>query len=262
MDDPRSLLRVYGELADGYAERDQPQFRDRFLILAADAALSAGDRDEAERCRQRLLSANPNHLLKPYHSFAQAMEAADVRAYVEDLRGKYPADVAAGLQQSLHQVKEREGRRTPESTPLIDFSGAPDLLMSDENEPIKLFSLRDDHPSGLPPTLPPERLQSATKPAQRAIPPTLFDVEPPQAPPPRPAPPPRQARPAPAPVRPVVRDTPAPRVPARELLAGPQPATDQPVAGAWLPTVLFATVTVFGVALIFYALVYPFVGLH
>ena len=61
-----NLLRVYRELADWYERQRQPQMRDRFLVLAADAAQTAGRADEAERLRLRLLKVNPHHMLKPY----------------------------------------------------------------------------------------------------------------------------------------------------------------------------------------------------
>ena len=50
MDPRENLLRIYRELADWYERQHQPQMRDRFLVLAADAALTAGRPDEAEHC--------------------------------------------------------------------------------------------------------------------------------------------------------------------------------------------------------------------
>src|SRR4051812_36187718 len=83
-------LRVYQDLADWYERQSQPQLRDRFLLLAADAALSSGMPDEAERLRQRLLQVTPHHMLKPFASFAQALRSPDVQGYVSDMREKYP----------------------------------------------------------------------------------------------------------------------------------------------------------------------------
>ena len=58
-----TMIQAYRELAENYAEQGQEQLRDRFLVLAADAALSAGRVEEAERLRFRLLQCNPKHLL-------------------------------------------------------------------------------------------------------------------------------------------------------------------------------------------------------
>ena len=86
--------------------------RDRFLVLAADAALLAGKTDEAERLRLRLLKVNPHHMLKPYPSFAQALKAPDVLTYVKDLRVNYPADVAEDLLRTL-QADEKHAAAAP-----------------------------------------------------------------------------------------------------------------------------------------------------
>ena len=107
MDPRENLLRIYRELADWYERQRQPQMRDRFLVLAADAALTAGRPDEAERLRLRLLKVNPHHMLKPYGSFAQALKAPDVLTYVKDLRVNYPADVAEDLLRTLQADDKR-----------------------------------------------------------------------------------------------------------------------------------------------------------
>src|SRR5688572_1432363 len=65
-------LSIYRELADHYDRLGQVSMRDRFLMLAADAALAAGQPDEAERLRQRLLATSRHHMLRPYASFAEA----------------------------------------------------------------------------------------------------------------------------------------------------------------------------------------------
>src|SRR4051812_15788355 len=93
----QTVLAVYRELADHYDRLGQPSMRDRFLMLAADAALSAGGGDVAERLRQRLLSGNRHHMLRPYGSFEEASRAADVQAYLDGLRANYPPDQARDL---------------------------------------------------------------------------------------------------------------------------------------------------------------------
>src|ERR1043166_1803702 len=91
------LPRVYEELADRFGRQNEPRHRDHCLVLAADAALSAGHAIEAERLRQRLLHVNPHHLLRPFASMSEAMQAADVQEYVADLRRQWPADLAQRL---------------------------------------------------------------------------------------------------------------------------------------------------------------------
>ena len=52
MRNPETMLRVYEELANRFVKQNEPRFRDHCLVLAADAALSAGKAPEAERLRQ------------------------------------------------------------------------------------------------------------------------------------------------------------------------------------------------------------------
>ncbi len=97
--DSLGALQVYKELADWYERQGQAAMRDRFLILAAEAAFSAGKTDEAERLRQRLLQANPHHMLKPFSTFAQALQSSNIQIYIHDLQTNYPIDKAQRLLQ-------------------------------------------------------------------------------------------------------------------------------------------------------------------
>src|SRR5579875_3384682 len=92
---------VYKELADWYERQGQAAMRDRFLILSAEAAFSAGNRDEAERLRQRLLQGNPHHMLKPFNSFAQALQSTNIQIYIHDLQVNYPPQTAEDLLRDL-----------------------------------------------------------------------------------------------------------------------------------------------------------------
>src|SRR5713101_223049 len=107
--------RIYRELAEDYGRQGQAQMRDRFLVLAADAALAAGQHAEAERLRGRLLQHNPHHLLKPYFSFAEAMKSADVQNYVSALRRSHPYEKAENLLEGLRQSGERPASVAPSS---------------------------------------------------------------------------------------------------------------------------------------------------
>ena len=87
-----TAVRRYEEQAELHDRRRQTRERDAFLVLAADAALSLGQRDRAERLRQRLLALNPHHLLKPFPSLAEALKSPDIQCLVEDLRRQYPPE--------------------------------------------------------------------------------------------------------------------------------------------------------------------------
>src|SRR5487761_779474 len=104
--DLQAALQVYRELADWYERQGQPAMRDRFLILAAEAAFSTGKPDEAERLRQRLLQGNPHHMLKPFSSFAQALQSTNIQIYIHDLQVNYPPQTAEQLLQGLRGGSE------------------------------------------------------------------------------------------------------------------------------------------------------------
>jgi hypothetical protein len=123
-------LSVYRELAEQYDRLGQVSMRDRFLILAADAALEAGEAGEAERMRLRLLQGSRHHMLRPYHSFAEAALAGDVQTYLHDLRTNYPPDVAQQLLDSLKGSgpEENPGASPDQTSPVEDPPSWPSTL--------------------------------------------------------------------------------------------------------------------------------------
>jgi hypothetical protein len=118
-------LSVYRELADHYDRLGQPSMRDRFLILAADAALQAGQPALAEQLRQQLLHGSRHHMLRSYASFAEAAAAPDVQTYLRDLRTNYPPVVAREM---LDEIQPSGGepagghRPIPPTAPLVDMN--------------------------------------------------------------------------------------------------------------------------------------------
>jgi hypothetical protein len=73
------------------------RLRDWFLMLAADAAQSAGEAGEADRLLASLLRLTPDHFLSPYGSFVEALRAPDVERYLGKLRRTYPPAKAVEL---------------------------------------------------------------------------------------------------------------------------------------------------------------------
>jgi hypothetical protein len=118
------IVGVYQELAEAYNRRGEAQMRDRFLVLAADAAFSGRRKDDAERLRVQLLQQNPHHLLKPYASFAEAMKSKDVQNYVTALRRSHPYERAELMLENFQReaadgqgsgAKEGSGNRLPDA---------------------------------------------------------------------------------------------------------------------------------------------------
>ena len=100
---------VYCQLAEAHHRLNHPQERDRFMVLAADAALATGRPEQAEDLRRALLHRNPNHLLRPYRSLSDAMQSHDLRAYVIQLRRNYPVEKAQTLLEQLGDVPAETG---------------------------------------------------------------------------------------------------------------------------------------------------------
>lgn len=258
--DPRdNLLRIYKELADWYERQRQPQMRDRFLVLAADAALLAGKADEAEKVRLRLLKVNPHHMLKPYTSFAQALKAQDVLTYVKDLRVNYPADVAEDLLRTLQGDEKRPTAGVPATLPPgVAFDGSVtgplprglaegETYLKSNEEEVDLGqtaapgAFNSPRRAPAPPqTIPLQGQHSArpaVAPARSATPPRAVPVA--------------SRRPLPAPLPPDART------------GLPPPAAEPTTAtgGSWLAVLLFLLVAVSGLALTGFTLLRPYLQL-
>jgi hypothetical protein len=254
MDTHLNRLRVYLELVDWYERKAQAPMRDRFLVMAADAALSAGQTDEAERLRQRLLQANPHHMLKPYPSLSQALQAPHVQTYLQDLRLNYPLDVAEELMRTL-KTKEGTPPPLPRTAPVIAVPVDSTLPIPGNEDSSQIYQIRDEgdptllEPPALPPTLPPGRVGNPGHRSDPGIP-----IAPPVARPPIPSVP--QAVPRP---QPVPRPPAPPRSVNNPLYTSPPPSPEiSAPSGGWLSWVLFSVVVTTGGALALYTLLAPF----
>lgn len=238
-----ATLQVYKELADWYERRGQAAMRDRFLILAAESAFSAGNAHEAEQLRQRLLHGNPHHMLKPFNSFAQALESKNIQIYIRDLQVNYPPETAEDLLRDLQSgdspaepaIAEGETMLVPGPgiRPVIEMHDDSTLPLAPVTEPFQVYPLRSETDTAVPiapPTKPAAPKQSS--PRKEAPAPTVN-------PPPRPRPQPMRTAPPPS------------------VASLPPPEPSVP-AGAWLPLVLFGMIVTAGVALAFYTLARPF----
>jgi hypothetical protein len=277
-------LDVYRQLAEWHESRGQASMRDRFLVLAADSAMHAGLAEEAEMLRQRLLQANPHHLLKPYRSFAEALQIPDVQVYVQDLRINYPLEVAEDLLHSLRASAETEAGQEPtepqgpinnDTTLPLDLPVGPASRRSAEHpgEGLKVYPLRETEAPQPPPkkTAPPSRPTPAKIPAPRPAP-VAHAPGSPKAPAARPAAPGPVPRPMPAsppqPTAPLPRRIPAsPPAAAHAARTEASPffaaaGTEEPEAeaprGVWLTLILLGIVGTAGLVLALYTFARPF----
>jgi hypothetical protein len=242
METRMSIFEVYKELAEIYERKGPAPMRDRFLVLAAEAALAEGRFEEAERLRGRLLQANPHHLLKPYGSFVQALRAADVQTYVNDLRQNYPPEEARKL---LNNLRGEEGSHhspaIPPTAPLIDFNDNT-LPLGEVREPLKVFPQRDqaDRTEAVPAPRRPTRAGTNPTPIPRPAPAASRSAAPAT---PKSQPPVAPARPTPAPP---------------PVVSTPTAAPDDAPGGGWLGMILFGIVLAIGTALATFILTRPF----
>ncbi len=251
MDPRENLLRVYRELADWYEKQRQPQMRDRFLMLAADAALAAGRPDEAERLRLRLLKVNPHHMVKPYASFAEALKAPDVLTYVKDLRVNYPADVAEDLLRTLQGEQKHPPAGVPVTAPVMDIDASRTAALPKAEEGETFFDSKEE--ADLARTAAPVNAPRPRPPA-RPEPPQTIPLQPDPV---RPAP----ARPAPAAPRPPAAAARGP-APAPDARSAPMRPPEEPAAGgSWFAVLLFLLVLASGLALTGFIFLRPYLPL-
>lgn len=287
-------LQVYQDLADSFEQQKNPGMRDMFLMLAADAALRAGHTAEAELLRVRLLRLNPDHLLKPYVSFAEAATAPDIQSYLDELRQKYPVEAAEDMLESVlfQTALDVPGDvaatlpptpRAPASRPADSAGPAsrsrpePPQPPAAEEDSLKVYRVHPEVeppkpppatqrprdverpvPKGPPPRPAPSRSIEETLPPHAAFPSIGETLPPPRAPAPRPvsAPVPRPpaAPPRPAPSRRPVSPAPPSQVPRGRAAARPAENEEKQTTGAWVGLTLFGLMAVAGLALTLLAL--------
>jgi hypothetical protein len=252
-------VRTYRELAENYGHQGQAQMRDRYLVLAADAALTAGQEEEAERLRGRLLQHNPHHLLKPYSSFAEAMKSVDVQNYISALRRNHPYEKAEHLLEGMHQNAEGASPLSPSAGEGSPRGDTPPLsTASAEREPsprkeapedLKVFRVRDPGkeskaaPPRPGPYVKPSTPSTSPPPARPVL--SAHSSQPPPG------------RPASAPeILPIRREP----YPAASKLRATQPEKEDRDLGpgAWVSMGLFFLTLVMGILLAIYSLIRPF----
>jgi hypothetical protein len=218
-------IRLYAQLAEDHQKQGRPQERDRFLLLAADAALSGGKRDVAENFRRTLLARNPNHLLKPYSSLSEALASPDIATYVQELRRTYPA--------------EQLERTTKGPLP-----GGTSLGQGKDAEPDLLLPLDAERRTKVAATY---ALQSepSPRPVATAVPVRVSGVDAARAKP-------SQAGPAPFTLRPDAAN------PATRPRPAPPRVEEASTAGGWFGAFLFFIALIGGLAILGHVFIRPF----
>lgn len=251
MPSAEQATRIYQELAEDYERQGQTQMRDRFLVLAADAALAAGQHQEAERLRSRLLQHNPHHLLKPYTSFEEAMKAVVVQNYVSALRKSHPYEKAEDLLEGFRQNEDLAATLSPASPRAKtspEIQGGPRKEPSKAGEDLKVFRTQEkaEEPKAAP-ARPPSQVNPASPgtspPPARPVQPTPSSQAPPAG------------RPAGAPeILPLRREP----YPAMDKLRPAPTELEEPGPGAWVCSGLILLVVLIAILLGVYTFSRPF----
>lgn len=274
------VLKVYQELADWHEQHGPPQVRDRFLILAADAALSAGREDEADRLRRRLLQLNPHHLLRPFASLAEALRSPDVRNYINDLRQNYPFEVAQEMRREIQEGNPAGPRETiplPPTLPVVDIN-PPEQSRPDTTDPVVVYW--DDTEVSPAPLAEPAPLTPLPSSPAGGEGKGVKGPNPMKRPPAAKPPPPARTAPAPQPGKWArlaatrretypLRPDPAPAPEGGRKIdcqSAPHPGSQQPSdpdedespRAVWVASVLFGLTLTAGVGLTIYTLIRPF----
>lgn len=110
-------IELYQAVADAYHAQGKYQERDRFLVLAMDAAHTSAQYNLAEQIRGRLLQLNPNHLMKPYPDCSTAIQSPNFSTYLQQLRKNFPPAATAKLLNELGGQTTAKPKPTMLATP-------------------------------------------------------------------------------------------------------------------------------------------------
>jgi hypothetical protein len=227
---------IYQQLADVYHHQGKFPERDRFLVLAMDAAHASGQGPRSEQIRAQLLEMNPHHLIKPYASSQEALQSPNFANYLGQLRKNFTPAKAQAL---LQDVGKAAPRKATMLAPEASFPTADPV--SDQQRPPKWSTV--DVPS--PPPTPRMPIFTYTK-----EPPPVQKPRQPVADPLAHIPPPAENtfRLAPQPVTTATLNQPARQRPVEAVYSS---------SGAAIGNFLFVAVLAAGLATLGYIFVWP-----
>ncbi len=110
MSRPVDLLGLYLHLARASEQRRRPLVRDKLLLLAGVIAARMRLAHIAALCRKRILDHNPNHMVRRWTSFGEALEDDDFLSLLKQAQRRYPQEKAERMLATLgiDMAQERE----------------------------------------------------------------------------------------------------------------------------------------------------------
>jgi len=129
MSQPIDLLAMFLHLARASRQRRRPLVSDRLLLLSGVIAARMELSDIADRCRRHILAHNPQHMVRRWETFAEALEDSDFLHLLKQVQRRYPQEkaermlVELGLDISHERdvyYSDEEYAKTLIGEPLID----------------------------------------------------------------------------------------------------------------------------------------------
>ncbi len=252
-----TTIELYQRLAEAHQAQGKYQERDRFLVLALDAAHQAGQTKAADQLRGRILELNPNHLIKPYPSFVDALKSPNFTNYLMQLRKNYPPAIAQALWQEVGSntipmpIRPKTGLAIQPSFPSAE--AVDDLAKTPTWSQVQI-DIRSKNEATRPAPVILQYAGNGDEPMNRPVPPS-----PPYADP-------LSLEPAPFAL---AKQPPAPAVrqPGFQALPGPVPSKPKRIseeivspAGALIGNVLFVVMLAGSLMILGYLFVWPLVG--
>ena len=130
-------LGMYLQLARAAGIRGQAGIRDKLLILAGVTAAEIDHADIATECRERILEHNPQHLIRRWPTFSEALDDEEFQVYLKQQLRRYSPERVEHLLSQLGIEPYAAGEFSLGST---DFSRLMDGLDSPEADPGELGS--------------------------------------------------------------------------------------------------------------------------
>lgn len=125
MHDHEIAMCAYVQLAVISEQKRQDLVRDRFLLLAAVEACRAGWLDVAERCREKLVAANPAHQLHRHASMADALRHEEFQRLVLKWERYCPFEQAEYLLTQLGLDAQGDALQIPRGQRMLQLLSDP-----------------------------------------------------------------------------------------------------------------------------------------
>ena len=132
MHDHEVAMSAYVQLAVISSRKQQTPARDRFLLLAGVEACQAGWLEVANRCRERIVAANPGHQLGHHATMADALRDSDFQHLAARWQRYCPFEQAEHLLMQLGRSPAGDQLEIPRGERMLQLLDGMDDESSNE----------------------------------------------------------------------------------------------------------------------------------